>query len=158
MIFSSLTPHCNLSKSSCRLAGERLLLLLRERLEDLAILRQLKARYQLQVCSPQPARSTIQTTCAFSGQLFLINHLLHAFSAVLRTLLHSPSGASHPRFSCSKCNTPLKACSSYYLQLQYLFSVLCITTQFLVTYSLTFHFIFLFLFDICLFSSSILYI
>ena len=96
-------------------AGGRLLSLLRVRLEDLAILRRLKATYQLQVCNPQPAHSTIQTTCAFSGRLFLVNHLLHAFSGALRTLLHSPSGASCPRVSCSKCNTPLKACSNYYL-------------------------------------------
>ena len=59
-----------------------------ERLENLAILRRLTARYQLQVCNPPPAHSTIQTTCAFSGRLFLVNHLLHDFSGVLRTLLH----------------------------------------------------------------------
>ena len=67
------------------LAGGRLLPLLRERLEDLAILHRLTAWCQLQVCNPQPTHSTIQTTCAFSGRLFLVNHLLHAFSGKLRT-------------------------------------------------------------------------
>ena len=38
---------------------------------------QLKARYQLQVCNPQPTHSTIQTTHVFSGWLFLVSHLLH---------------------------------------------------------------------------------
>ena len=47
-------------KSNC-LAGGRLLPLLRKRLEDLAILRRLKARYQLQVCNPQPEHSKIQS-------------------------------------------------------------------------------------------------
>ena len=79
MIFSSLTPRCNSSKSSSTmvlsncLAGGRLLPLLRERLKDLAILRRLNARYQLQVCNPQPAHSMIQTTRAFSRWLFLAN-------------------------------------------------------------------------------------
>ena len=106
MIFSSLTPHCNSSKSASTMvlsnhwAGGRLLPLLWEHLEDLAILCRLKARYQLQVCNPQPEHSTIQTTRAFSGLLFLVNHLLHAFSGVLRTLLHE---------------TPLKAYSNYLL-------------------------------------------
>ena len=106
MLFSSLTPRYNSLKLlsttvlSNRLAGGRLLPLLREHLEDLAILCRLKARYQLQVCNPQPAQLTIQTTHAFSGRLFLVNHLLHAFSGVLRTLLHE---------------TPLKAYSNYLL-------------------------------------------
>ena len=30
-------------------------------------------------------------------------------------LLHSPSGVSRPRISCSKCRTPSKAFSNYYL-------------------------------------------
>ena len=83
MTFFSLTPRCNSSKSSStmvksnHLVGGRLLLLLRERLEDLAILRRLAARYQLQVCNPESAHSTIQTTRAFSRRLFLVNHLLH---------------------------------------------------------------------------------
>ena len=81
---------------SNRLAGGRLLPLLREGLEDLAIIRRLTARYQLQVCNPQPAHSTIQTTRAFSGQLFFENHLLHAFSGVLRTLLHKTRGRKAP--------------------------------------------------------------
>ena len=61
MIFFSLTLHCNSSKSSSTmvlsncLAGGRMLPLLRECLEDLAILRWIKARYQLQVCNLQPA-------------------------------------------------------------------------------------------------------
>ena len=67
---------------SNRLAGARLLPLLRERLEDLTILCRLKARYQLQVCNPQPMHSTIQTTRAFSRRQLLVNHLLHAFSGV----------------------------------------------------------------------------
>ena len=89
---------CNSSKSSSTmvlsnpLAGGRLLPLLREHLEDLAILRRLKARYQLQVGNPQQAHSTIQTIRAFSGRLFLVNHLLHTFSGVLRTLLHETRG------------------------------------------------------------------
>ena len=116
--------RCNSSKSSAtvvksnRLAGSRLLPLLRECLENLAILCRLTAMYQLQVCNPQPVHSTIQTTRTFSGWLFLVNHLLHAFSGVLRTLLHSPSGASCPRVSCSKRNTPLKACSNYDTHMQ----------------------------------------
>ena len=72
MIFSSLTPRCNSSKSSSamvlssRLAGGRLLPLLRVRLEDLAILRRLKARYiPTASLQPQPAHSTIQITRAF---------------------------------------------------------------------------------------------
>ena len=73
---------------SHHLASGRLLLLLRERLEDLAIIHRLTAKYQLHVCNPQPAHSTIQTTRAFSGQLYLVSHLLHVFSGVLRTLLH----------------------------------------------------------------------
>ena len=73
--------------SNC-LAGGRLLPLLQERLEYLAILRRLKARYQLLVCNPQPTHSTIQTTRTYSGHLFLVNHLLHAFSGILHTLLH----------------------------------------------------------------------
>ena len=83
MTFSSLTPRCNSLKSSStmvksnHLAGGRLLPLLREHLEDLAFLRRLTARYQLQVYNPQPAHSTIQTICTFSGRLFLVNHLLH---------------------------------------------------------------------------------
>ena len=96
--------------------GGRLLPLLQERLEDLAILRPLTARYQLQVCNPQPMHSTIQTTRAFSGQLFLGNHLLHAFSGVLRTLLHETQGRKAPKDECSKGNTPLKAWSNYYVQ------------------------------------------
>ena len=83
MVFSSLIPRCNSSKSSSTmvlsngLVGGRLLPLLREPLEDLAILRRLKARYQLQVCNLQPAHSTIQTIRALSGRLFLVNNLLH---------------------------------------------------------------------------------
>ena len=83
---------------SPHLVGGRLLPLLREHLEDLAIIHQLTARYQLQVCNLQPAHSTIQTTRAFSGRLFLVNHLLHTFSGKLRTSLHeiqvhkAPSG------------------------------------------------------------------
>ena len=72
--------------------GGRLLPLLRERLKDLAIPRWLTARYQLQVCNPQPMYSTIQTTRTFSGQLFLVNYLLHAFSGVLCALLHKTRG------------------------------------------------------------------
>ena len=121
MIFSSLTSRCNSLKSSSTmvlsnlLAGGRLLPLLQECLDDLAILCQLKARYQLQVCNPQPAHSTIQTTCAFSGRLFLVNHLLHAFNGVLRTLLHETRGRKAPEGKYSKRNTPLKACSNNYL-------------------------------------------
>ena len=96
------------------LAGGRLLPLLRVRLEDLTILRRLKARYQLQVCNPQPTHSTIQTTCTFSGRLFLA-HLLHTFSGILRTLLHVTRGRKVPKGECSKRNTPLKACSNYYI-------------------------------------------
>ena len=77
----------------------------------------LTARYQLQACNAQPEHSTIQTICAFSGQLFSVNHLLHAFSGVLRTLLHLPSGALCHRLLCSKLNTPLKVCSNYYISL-----------------------------------------
>ena len=57
LLFSSLTPRCKSSKSasvmvlSNRLAGGRLLPLLRVHMEDLAILRRLRARYQLQVCN-----------------------------------------------------------------------------------------------------------
>ena len=47
-----------------------------------------------------PEHSTIQTTRAFAGLVFLVNHLLHAFSGILRTLLHE---------------TPLKAYSNYLL-------------------------------------------
>ena len=89
---------CNSSKSlstmvlSNLLAGDRLLPLLQERLEDLAILHWFKARYQLQVCHPQLANSTIHTTHAFSGRQFLVNDLLHTFSGVLRTLLHETRG------------------------------------------------------------------
>ena len=120
MIFSSLTPRCNSSKSSStivlsnRLAGGRLLPFLRDCLEDLVILHRLKARYQLQVCNPQPAHSTIQTTCAFSRQLLLVNHLLHAFSGILCTLLHETRGRNAPEGKSSKSNMPLKACSNYY--------------------------------------------
>ena len=59
--FSSPTPRCNSSKSSSTmvksncLVGGRMLPLLQERLEDLAILCRLTARYQVQVCNPQPA-------------------------------------------------------------------------------------------------------
>ena len=78
------------------LAGGRLLPLLQEHLEDLAILCRLTARYQLQLCNPLPAHSTIQTTRAFSGRLFLVNHLLHAFSGVLCTLLYETLGRFAP--------------------------------------------------------------
>ena len=67
----------------------RLFPLLRERLEDLAILHRVKARYRLQVCNPQTAHATIQTTRAFSWWLFLVNHLLHAFSGILYTHTHT---------------------------------------------------------------------
>ena len=73
--------------SNC-LVGGSLLPLLREHLEDLAVLCRLKARYQLQVLKPQPTRSTIQATCTFFGRLYLVNHLLHAFSGALHILLH----------------------------------------------------------------------
>ena len=45
----------------------------------------------------------------------LVNHLLHAFSGVLRTLLHETRGREAPEGECSIRNTPLKACSNYYL-------------------------------------------
>ena len=48
-------------KSNC-LVGGRLFPLLRECLEDMAILRRLTARYQLQVCNPKAMDSTIQAT------------------------------------------------------------------------------------------------
>ena len=39
--------------------------------------------------------------------------ILRIFKATnLCTLLHMPSGASHPWVSCSKCNMPLRACSN----------------------------------------------
>ena len=73
----------------------RLFPLLRERLEDLAILHRVKARYQLQVCNPQTAHATIQTTRAFSWWLFLVNHLLHAFSGILYTHTHTQHTHTH---------------------------------------------------------------
>ena len=68
-------------------------------MEDLAILRRLKARYQLQVCNPQPAHSTIQTTRAFLGRLFLVNHLLHVFSGAFAYFTAQAEGANRPRAS-----------------------------------------------------------
>ena len=120
MIFSSLTPRCNSSKSSSamvlpnRLAGGRLLPLLRVRLEDLAILRRLKARYQLQVCNHNQRIQRFKLPRILRADI-LVNHLLHAFSVVLRTLLHETRGREAPEGECSKRNTPLKACSNYYL-------------------------------------------
>ena len=48
----------------------------------------------------------------FLGGYFAISHLLHALSAVLLCLLHSPSGASRPQVSSSKRNTAERACSN----------------------------------------------
>ena len=64
-------PPCNSSKSSStmvkssRLAGGRLLPLLRECLEDLAILRRRTAKYQLQVCNPQPVHAFLCACVCF---------------------------------------------------------------------------------------------
>ena len=55
----------------------------------------------------------------FQGGFFGKPHTTR-FSGVLRTLLHSHSGASRPRVSCSKPNTPLKACGNYYIQCLYI--------------------------------------
>ena len=38
-----------------------------------------------------------------------------AFSGALRTLLHETRGRKAPEGKCSKRNTPLKACSNYYV-------------------------------------------
>ena len=59
----------------------------------------------------------IQTTHAFSGRQFLVNHLLHAFSGMLRTLLHETRRCEAPAGVCSKRNTPFKVCSNYYVLL-----------------------------------------
>ena len=65
---SSSNSSSTMVKSN-RLVDSRLLPSLRDRLEDLGILRRLTARYQLQVYNPQPACSTI-TTHAFQGAYF----------------------------------------------------------------------------------------
>ena len=104
MIFSSLTLRCNSSKSSSTmvlsnpLAGGRLLPLLRERLEDLDILHRLKARYQLQVCIPQLAQSTIQTTRTFQGAYFCKPLTTHCQSSTKNRQLPGANSMKHARF------------------------------------------------------------
>ena len=70
-----------------------------------------------------PTASLQPTTGAFNDSNYprifrapiLVNHLLHTFSGYCVLYCRRPSGAKHPRVSCSKRNTPLKACSDYYL-------------------------------------------
>ena len=87
----------------------RVLSLLREHLEDLAILCRLIARYQL------PTHSTIQTTHIFSGWLFWQTTYYTLSVACCVLYCTKPEGAKHPWVSCSNRNTLLKACSNYYL-------------------------------------------
>ena len=76
MIFSALTPRCKSSKSasamvlSNRLAGGRLLPLPRVHMEDLAILRRLKARYQLQVCNHNQRIQRFKLPAHFEDSIF----------------------------------------------------------------------------------------
>ena len=57
-------------------------------------------------CSSTARRTKIQIG---GDSIFLINHLLHAFDGVQHIY------CTRPRVSCSKCPTPLNACSNYYL-------------------------------------------